>query len=139
MGLFGTVVGIMRAFNEIGVQKKAGIEVVGPGIAEALITTACGIAVGIVAVVVYNYFQSRLGRLATELRLIAEEFVELLREQKAASSTTGTATATVGEPAPAQCRRRGGSGALDIGVRLVHIQGRVVLNVLFLVRLHAVS
>src|SRR3989442_909644 len=79
--LIGTVVGIMRALNEIGVQHKAGIDVVGPGIAEALVTTAAGIVVGIVAVMVYNYFQARLGKIATELKLIAEEFVELLREQ----------------------------------------------------------
>jgi len=82
IGLFGTVVGIMRAFNEIGVQHKAGIDVVGPGISEALVTTACGIAVGILAVMVYNYFQSRLARVSMELKLMAEEFVELLREQK---------------------------------------------------------
>src|SRR5437773_2103083 len=85
VGLAGTVVGIMRAFNEIGVQHKAGIDVVGPGIAEALITTAAGIVVGIVAVMVYNYFQARLSKIATELKLIAEEFVELLREQPARS------------------------------------------------------
>ena len=106
VGLFGTVVGIMKAFNEIGVQKKAGIEVVGPGIAEALITTACGIAVGIVAVVVYNYFQSRLGRLATELRLISEEFVEVLREQKGRDGKDpikdGGGTTATGRDEPAQ-------------------------------------
>jgi biopolymer transport protein ExbB len=83
IGLFGTVVGIMRAFNEIGVQHKAGIDVVGPGISEALVTTACGIAVGILAVMVYNYFQARLGRVAMELKLMSEEYVELLKEQGA--------------------------------------------------------
>ncbi|MSP61191.1 MAG: MotA/TolQ/ExbB proton channel family protein [Myxococcales bacterium] len=81
IGLFGTVWGIMRAFNEIGIQKKAGIDVVGPGISEALITTAFGIVVGIEAVMVYNYFQARLGRTAMELKLMAEEFVELLCER----------------------------------------------------------
>jgi biopolymer transport protein ExbB len=93
IGLFGTVVGIMRAFNEIGVQHKAGIDVVGPGIAEALVTTACGIAVGILAVMVYNYFQARLLRTATELKLLAEEFVELLREKKDQPRTTDGAQA----------------------------------------------
>src|SRR5206468_8602798 len=82
IGLFGTVWGILRAFRQIGITKQAGIDVVGPGIAEALITTAAGILVAIEAVVIYNYFMSRLQRTALELRLMAEEFVELLREQK---------------------------------------------------------
>ena len=82
IGLFGTVWGIMIAFNEIGIQHKAGIDVVGPGIAEALITTALGILAGIESVMLFNYFQARLARTATELKLIAEEFVELLREQR---------------------------------------------------------
>jgi biopolymer transport protein ExbB/TolQ len=83
IGLFGTVWGIMRAFNEIGVQHKAGIDVVGPGISEALITTAFGIIVGIESVMIYNFFQARLARCAMELKLMAEEFVELLREKQA--------------------------------------------------------
>jgi len=81
VGLFGTVWGILRAFEQIGISKQAGIEVVGPGIAEALVTTAAGILVGIEAVVVYNYFMTRLSRVALELKLMSEEFVELLREQ----------------------------------------------------------
>ncbi len=80
VGLFGTVWGILRAFEQIGVSKQAGIDVVGPGIAEALITTAAGIIVAIEAVVVYNYFMARLARIALELRLMSEEFVELLRD-----------------------------------------------------------
>ncbi len=82
IGLFGTVWGILRAFEQIGVTKQAGIEVVGPGIAEALITTAAGIVVAIEAVVIYNYFMARLARTSLELKLMAEEFIELLREQK---------------------------------------------------------
>ncbi len=82
IGLFGTVWGIMRAFNDIAAKKEAGFDVVAPGIAEALVTTAAGIIVGIFAVMVFNYFQARLGRAALELKLIGEEFVELLGEQK---------------------------------------------------------
>jgi biopolymer transport protein ExbB len=82
IGLFGTVWGILRAFEQIGASHQAGIDVVGPGIAEALVTTAAGILVAIEAVVVYNYFMARLSRTALELKLMAEEFVELLREQK---------------------------------------------------------
>jgi biopolymer transport protein ExbB len=79
IGLFGTVWGILQAFESIGITKQAGIDVVGPGIAEALIATAAGIVVAIEAVVVYNYFMARLSRIALELRLMTEEFVELLQ------------------------------------------------------------
>jgi biopolymer transport protein ExbB len=82
IGLFGTVYGILRAFEQIGATHQAGIDVVGPGIAEALITTAAGIVVAIEAMVIYNYFMARLQRTTLELKLMAEEFVELLREQK---------------------------------------------------------
>src|SRR5437773_9345169 len=82
IGLFGTVWGILRAFEQIGITHQAGIDVVGPGIAEALVTTAAGIPVAIEAMVIYNYFMSRLTKTALELKLMAEEFVELLREQK---------------------------------------------------------
>jgi biopolymer transport protein ExbB len=83
VGLFGTVWGILRAFEQIGVTHQAGIDVVGPGIAEALVTTAAGILVAVEAVVIYNYFMARLARTSLELKLMAEEFVELLREQPA--------------------------------------------------------
>ena len=76
VGLFGTVVGIMEAFRAIGVQKHAGIEIVGPGIAEALVAPAAGILVAVIALVFYNAFQSRLSRVAIELRLSLEEFAE---------------------------------------------------------------
>lgn len=80
VGLFGTVWGIMSAFNAIGALHQAGIDVVGPGIAEALVATAAGILVGIEAVVFFNYFQAKLHRLSIELKLLVEEFVELLNE-----------------------------------------------------------
>jgi biopolymer transport protein ExbB len=81
IGLFGTVVGIMAAFEAIGRTKQAGIEVVGPGIAEALISTAVGIGVAVVALLFYNYFQARLQRTNIEIKLLCEEFVELLVER----------------------------------------------------------
>ena len=83
IGLFGTVWGIMRAFNEIGAQHKSGFDVVSAGLSEALITTAFGIVVGIESVMIYNYFQARLAKTAMELKLMSEEFVELLRERPA--------------------------------------------------------
>ncbi|MCK6569947.1 MotA/TolQ/ExbB proton channel family protein [Myxococcota bacterium] len=76
VGLFGTVNGIMAAFHEIGETHQAGLDVVGPGIAEALLVTAVGILVAVIALAFYNYFQARLSRLGTELRLLQDEFTE---------------------------------------------------------------
>ncbi|MFA6316555.1 MAG: MotA/TolQ/ExbB proton channel family protein [Elusimicrobiota bacterium] len=56
IGLFGTVLGIMRAFHDLSVQGAGGPSVVAAGISEALITTAAGIGVAVVAAVLYNYF-----------------------------------------------------------------------------------
>ncbi len=60
VGLFGTVWGIMNAFQRIGVQGSASLGAVAPGISEALITTAAGLAAAIPAVIGYNYFLGRL-------------------------------------------------------------------------------
>ena len=59
-GLLGTVWGVMDAFLSIGVYGSANIQVVAPGVAEALITTVAGLAAAIPAVIAYNYFVSRL-------------------------------------------------------------------------------
>ena len=69
------------------------------GISEALVATAAGIIVAVEAVIFYNYFQSRLSRIAVELKLMADEFVDLLRERGSSSSapvshTTETASTT---------------------------------------------
>jgi biopolymer transport protein ExbB len=87
VGLFGTVAGIMRSFKDLGLDVESGgsggTAAVMTGISEALIATAAGILVAVQAVVLYNYFQARLARVAVELRLIADEFVELLRDAPA--------------------------------------------------------
>lgn len=80
VGLFGTVNGIMSAFQAIGESHQAGLDVVGPGIAEALLTTAVGILVAVIALAFYNFFQARLARLNTELRLLLDEFSEAFSE-----------------------------------------------------------
>lgn len=85
VGLFGTVAGIMHSFSDLGLDVghggTGGTAVVMAGISEALITTAAGILVAVEAVVLYNYFQARIAKLAVEIRLIAEELVELLGER----------------------------------------------------------
>lgn len=84
VGLFGTVAGIMRSFRDLGLDVgdggTGGSAAVMTGISEALIATAAGIVVAVEAVVLFNIFQARLGRVNVEVKLIAEEFVELLRE-----------------------------------------------------------
>lgn len=57
IGLFGTVIGIILAFKELGKNPQGGLEVVGPAIAEALVATAVGLLVAIPAVVIYNWFK----------------------------------------------------------------------------------
>jgi len=78
IGLFGTVWGIMSAFHAMGQKGAASIATVAPGIAEALIATAAGLAAAIPAVVAYNYFLSRVRRLEAELAGFAQEVLPLL-------------------------------------------------------------
>ena len=66
VGLFGTVVGITKTFADVARLGKAGIEVVSAGVSEALITTAVGLLVAIVSVVLFNYFKARFEKLTSE-------------------------------------------------------------------------
>lgn len=63
IGLLGTVVGIIKSFESMAVAGTGGFAVVAAGISEALVATALGLAVAIVAVVFYNYFQTRIASL----------------------------------------------------------------------------
>src|SRR5207302_6007526 len=69
VGLFGTVVGILGSFHQIGITGQSGFAVVAPAISEALITTAGGIAVAVEAVVLFNVFQARISKEAFDLTL----------------------------------------------------------------------
>ena len=80
VGLFGTVVGIMHAFAEMARTGQGGFVVVAAGISEALVTTAGGIAVAIEAVVLYNFLNTHVQKLAVQLRLLSEAYVEALVE-----------------------------------------------------------
>ncbi|MFQ5949260.1 MAG: MotA/TolQ/ExbB proton channel family protein [Nitrospiria bacterium] len=80
VGLFGTVWGIMEAFQEIGLQGSANIVVVAPGVAEALITTAVGLIVAIPAVVAYNIFVSKLRKMQIQLEVFSSEVITLVEE-----------------------------------------------------------
>ena len=77
IGLFGTVWGIMDAFASIGQAGSANLGAVAPGVSEALIATAAGLAAAIPAVIAYNYFLNRIRRQGTELELFGLEFLGL--------------------------------------------------------------
>ncbi len=79
IGLFGTVVGIMKAFRDIGVQGSANLATVAPGIAEALIATAAGLAAAIPAVIAFNFFGNRIKIIGTEMESFASDFMNIVR------------------------------------------------------------
>ena len=81
VGLFGTVWGIMQSFHAIGQRGGASLAVVGPGISEALIATAAGLAAAIPAVVAYNHYLNRIRRLEGEMDNFAEELVLLFESR----------------------------------------------------------
>jgi biopolymer transport protein TolQ len=78
IGLFGTVWGIMDAFRGIGVRGSASLAVVAPGISEALIATAAGLAAAIPAVVAYNYYNNRIRVLSAEMENFSAEFLNII-------------------------------------------------------------
>jgi biopolymer transport protein TolQ len=78
IGLFGTVWGIMTSFRGIGLKGSASLAVVAPGISEALIATAVGLAAAIPAVVAYNYFLSKVRVLETEMGNFIHDFLNII-------------------------------------------------------------
>jgi len=80
IGLFGTVWGVMDAFRGIGLKGSAHIGAVAPGISEALIATAAGLAAAIPAVIAYNYFLHRIRIVGNQLDLFSNDaFARLIR------------------------------------------------------------
>jgi biopolymer transport protein TolQ len=82
IGLFGTVVGIMASFQEIGLRGSASLATVAPGIAEALVATAAGLVAAIPAVIAYNYFSNRIRVLAGEMEIFSNDFLNIIRRGK---------------------------------------------------------
>ena len=78
IGLLGTVVGIINAFNGLGFEKTASIQAVAPGIAEALIATAAGLFASIPAYIAYNQFVSKLKNIAISMDDFSMEFLNLV-------------------------------------------------------------
>ena len=81
IGLFGTVIGIINAFQGIGRAGSASLAVVAPGIAEVLIATAVGLFAAIPAVLAYNRFAARVEVLSNRYDTFVDEFSGILHRQ----------------------------------------------------------
>jgi biopolymer transport protein TolQ len=79
VGLFGTVWGIMKAFQDIGRMGSANLATVAPGISEALVATAAGLAAAIPAVIAYNFFLSKIRVLETDMDAFASDFLNIVK------------------------------------------------------------
>ena len=79
IGLLGTVIGIIKSFHNMSVQGSGGFAVVAGGISEALIATALGLAVAIIAVIFYNYFHTKLERIEAVMTIGCDRVLEALR------------------------------------------------------------
>jgi biopolymer transport protein TolQ len=88
VGLFGTVWGIMHAFNGLAALAQVTLATVAPGIAEALVATAIGLFSAIPAVVAYNRFARDIDRIAIRLETFMEEFSNILQRNVGAQAPT---------------------------------------------------
>ena len=82
VGLFGTVVGMMEAMKQFKGVQEVTFSMVAAPLSEALVVTAAGILVAVEAVILFNYFNQRAGRIGSEMKLLTDEFIELLLEHK---------------------------------------------------------
>lgn len=78
IGLFGTVVGIIKAFRDLALSGVGGPTVVARGIAEALVATAAGLAVAIPAVVIYNYYMRRVKVVMSEMEIFSARLIVIM-------------------------------------------------------------
>jgi biopolymer transport protein TolQ len=79
IGLFGTVIGIMNSFQDIGSMGSANLATVAPGIGGALVATAFGLMAAIPAVIAYNYFLTRIRILDTEMSNFSSDFLNIIK------------------------------------------------------------
>jgi len=78
IGLFGTVWGIMVSFHDIGQRGSASLAVVAPGISEALVATAAGLAAAIPAVIFFNFFANKLSNVQYDVQSFSTDFLNLV-------------------------------------------------------------
>jgi biopolymer transport protein ExbB/TolQ len=81
IGLFGTVLGIIRAFHDIAAAGAGGMSIVIGGVAEALVCTATGLFVAIPAVIAFNYFTKKVGHFMDDMELCASELTDLMGKE----------------------------------------------------------
>jgi biopolymer transport protein ExbB len=82
VGLFGTVLGIINSFQKL--KEGGGIEIIGPGISEALVSTAFGLLVAIPAAMAFNYFTGRVEAMVVDMSDVSSEFIDyVLKEGRA--------------------------------------------------------
>jgi biopolymer transport protein ExbB/TolQ len=81
IGLFGTVLGIIRAFHDIAAAGAGGMSIVIGGVAEALVCTATGLFVAIPAVIAFNYFTKKVGHFMDDMELCASELTDLIGKE----------------------------------------------------------
>lgn len=86
IGLFGTVWGILSAFQKIGATGQASIQTVGPDIANALVATAVGLLAAIPASMAYNYFNSSIRNIASEVDAFSADFLNIVKRHYSAQS-----------------------------------------------------
>jgi len=82
IGLFGTVIGIVVAFQDLAANPKGGMAVVGPGIAEALVSTAVGLIVAIPAVVAFNHFKGLLAKRVSNVEFLTGIVLSQLQDKE---------------------------------------------------------
>lgn len=114
IGLFGTVIGIILAFKELGLNPKGGLEVIGPLIAEALVATAVGLFVAIPAVVIYNWFKSMLKERIGNTEFLMRIVLAYLNDSESHRAPESVARASVKQP----------SEGLDAFERSLEVEGQ---------------
>lgn len=112
IGLFGTVWGIMTSFQDIGMKGSANLAVVAPGISEALVATAMGLAAAIPAVVAYNHFSNRIEQVEDEMLQFVSDFLNTLKTDFACETLRKEAPSG---PSGIARERRGICGCMDEG------------------------
>lgn len=100
VGLFGTVWGIMDSFHKIGLTGSASLAVVAPGISEALIATAVGLAAAIPAVVAYNHFVAKIRYASVEIDNFSHDLLNIVQQGLVRSARVDPARISRAETAP---------------------------------------
>jgi biopolymer transport protein ExbB len=90
LGLFGTVIGMIKVFNVISQQGLGQANVLSRGISEALITTVTGLAIGIPALIAYNYFTSKAEGLVLDIEKYTASLLHKIRRMTECSEETGS-------------------------------------------------